>query len=125
MEEKTGKPYEPGRAYVTAYADFVSRFLAGGPDAGFYSSWSKNRGGRRDHGPWTYRLSDVVMFGHKYSADPGLRKRCLKAAADAFAFMTKRAARGRSIYSNGKETTMIIGGGHEYTYYRQKGRWPQ
>ncbi|GAI33567.1 unnamed protein product [marine sediment metagenome] len=39
--------------------------------------------------------------------------------------MAKRAARSRSFYNNGKETTMIIGGGHEYTYYRQKGRWPK
>lgn len=124
MEEKTGKPYEPGRKYVTAYADFVSRFLAGGPSAGFYSAWSQAAGGEGNHGPWTYRIADVVMFGHKYSDDPAVRKRCLKAAADAFAFMAKRAARSRSIYNNGKETTMIIGGGHEYTYYRQQGRWP-
>ena len=123
MEEKTGKPYELGRNYVTAYADFVSRFLAGGPRAGFYSAWSQAAGGEGNHGPWTYRIADVVMFGHKYSADPALSKRCLKAAADAFSFMATRAERGRSIYTNGKETTMIIGGGHEYTYYRQKGKW--
>ena len=125
MEEKTGKPYELGRNYVTAYADFVSRFLAGGPSAGFYSAWSQAAGGEGNHGPWTYRIADVVMFGHKYSLDPALRKRCLKAAADAFSFMAGRAERSRSLYTNGKETTMIIGGGHEYTYYRQKGKWPK
>jgi len=125
MEEKTGRPYELGRSYVTSYADFVSRFLAGGPDTGFYFSWSQAVGGEGNHGPWTYRLADIVMFGHKYSPDPALRKRCLKAAAEAFAFMARRAKRSRSIYNNGKETTMIIGGGHEYAYYRQKGGWPK
>ncbi|MFH1069522.1 MAG: hypothetical protein V1794_07850, partial [Candidatus Glassbacteria bacterium] len=61
MEEKTGRPYRLGRDYVVAYADFVSRYLAGGPQVGFYSSWSPSAGGRGEHGPWTYRLADIPM----------------------------------------------------------------
>ena len=125
MEEKTGGPYQLGRNYVTSYADFTSRYLAGGPEAGFYSSWSPARGGRGDLGPWTYRLADIPLFGHKYSTDPGLRQRCLKAAADAFAFMAERARRGGNLYRNGKETTMIIGGGHEYAWFKKNGKWPR
>jgi hypothetical protein len=139
MEEKTGGPYELGRKYVTAYADFASRFLAGGPDVGFFMTWSLAGGGRGNHGPWTYRVSDVVMFGHKYSDDPALKKRCLQAAADAFTFVergalvpppavqwpsAKRPSRG-PVYVNGKMTTMIIGGGHEYTFFKQHGQWPE
>ena len=71
MEEKLGRPYEPGRQYVAAYGDFASRFLAGGPDVGFYMSWSPAGGGRGDHGAWTYRLADIAMFGHKYSHGSG------------------------------------------------------
>ncbi len=123
MEEKTGKPYEPGRSFVVAYADFAGRYLAGGPENGFYMSWSPAGGGRGNHGPWTYRLADVLMFGHKFSDDPAMRKRCLKAAADAFAFMAKRAESSTSLYRNGKETTMIIGGGHQYVYLKQNGKW--
>jgi len=139
MEEKTGKPYEPGRKYVTAYADFMSRFLAGGPDVGFYMSWSPAKGGRGNHGPWTYRMSDIVMYGHKYTDDPELKKRCLKAAADAFTFvergepiappavqwpLAKKPGAG-PVYINEKSTTMIIAGGHEYTYFLKHGRWPE
>jgi hypothetical protein len=125
MEEKLGRPYPAGRNYVTAYADFLSRFLAGGPGAGFYMSWSPAGGGRGDHGPWTYRLSDVAMFGHKYSADPALKERCLKAAADAFAFMERKAPGDDPIYVDSKPVTMLIGGGHEYTYFLRHGRWPE
>ncbi len=138
MEEKTRKPYETGRNYVTAYADFMSRFLAGGPDVGFYMAWSPAKGGRGNHGPWTYRMSDIVMYGHKYAGDPELKKRCLKAASDAFAFvergepiappavqwpLAKKPGAG-PVYVNEKSTTMIIAGGHEYTYFLKHGRWP-
>jgi hypothetical protein len=123
MEEKTGEPYKPGRDYVTAYADFVSRFLAGGPEHGFYSSWSPSRGGRGSLGPWTYRVSDVVMFGHKYTSDSALKKRCERAARDAFEHM-RRNMRGNGYqYFNGKNSTMIVGGGHEYSAWKQNGGW--
>lgn len=125
MEEKTGKPYEPGRRYVTAYADFMSRFLAGGPDTGFYMTWSPAKGGRGNHGPWTYRMADVVMFGHKYASDPQLKKRCLKTAADAFAFVEREGPSASAAYVNEKSTTMIISGGHQYIYFRKHGRWPE
>jgi hypothetical protein len=123
MEEKTGRPYELGRTYVVAYADFMSRFLAGGPEKGFYSSWSPAGGGRGDHGPWTYRLADIVMFGHKYSADAALRQRCLQTAKDAFAFMEKKAPGSDPVYSDSKPATMVTGGGHAYTYFLRHGRW--
>ena len=74
MEEKLGGRYEPGRKYVAAYADFAARYLAGGPERGFYMEWSPAKGGRGDHGPWTYRLADVVMAGHKYSDDPAVKQ---------------------------------------------------
>ena len=125
MEEKTGRPYEMGRQYVTAYADFTSRFLAGGPEMGFYMSWSPAGGGRGDHGPWTYRLTDIVMFGHKYSRDAAVRERCLKAAADGFAFEERKAPGIDPVYVDSKPSTMVMGGGHEYTYYLLHGRWPE
>jgi hypothetical protein len=123
MEEKTGRHYEPGRQYVTQYADFVSRYLAGGPAAGFYSSWTPARGGRGDHGPWTYRIADIPMYGHKYSTDPEVKKRCLKASADAFAFMERRAPGTDPMYNDSKSMTMLISGGHEYTFLVKNGRW--
>jgi len=125
MEEKTGSPYELGRNYVTGYADFISRFLAGGPAVGFYRTWSPARGGSGGgYGPWTYRISDAVMFGHKLSHDPALKKRCLKAAEDAFTYMRTSYAAGREpLFVNGKASTMLTGGGHQYTAFRQKGKW--
>ncbi|MBW7998283.1 MAG: hypothetical protein FVQ81_17270 [Candidatus Glassbacteria bacterium] len=123
IEEKLGTRYEFGRSYVTAYADFVSRYLAGGPEVGFYSSWNPSKGGRGSHGPWTYRISDVVMFGHKFTDNSELKKRCLKAARDAFEFL-RRSMNGNAYqYVNGKSSTMIIGGGHEYASWKQKGAW--
>lgn len=121
MEEKLGGRYEPGRKYVAAYADFAARHLAGGPERGFYMEWSPAKGGRGDHGPWTYRLADVVMAGHKYSDDPAVKQRCLKAAADAFAFMERRAQGGAPVYVDSKNTTMILGGGHSYTHVERPG----
>ncbi|HUU30288.1 MAG TPA: hypothetical protein VM123_20985 [archaeon] len=124
MEEKTGGRYEPGRKYVLGYADFVSRFLAAGPETGFYNSWSPSKGGQGPgYGPWTYRLSDIVMFGHKYTDDPELKKRCLRAARDAFAYMDKRYPGQGPVYENSKSNTMLTGGGHEYTSYIQRGGW--
>ncbi|HUU27675.1 MAG TPA: hypothetical protein VM123_07675 [archaeon] len=126
MEEKTGKPYQMGRTYITAYADFVSRFLAGGPEVGFYSSWSPAGGGRgAGYGPWTFRIADLVMFGHKYTADLALKKRCLKAAADAFQYMGRRFPGSDPVYTTGKNSTMHIGGGHEYTFFKRCGQWPE
>ncbi|MFC1537449.1 hypothetical protein ACFL4P_01330 [Gemmatimonadota bacterium] len=123
MEEKSGGRYQMGRDYVTAYADFVSRYLAGGPEAGFYSSWSPSGGGHGSHGPWTYRIADVVMFGHKYTDDSSLKKRCEKAARDAFEYMRRNMNGKGPQYINGKTSTMIIGGGHEYAAWRQNGGW--
>lgn len=123
MEEKLGAPYRKGRDYVTAYADFTSTYLAGGPERGFFSSWTPSGGGRGNLGPWTYRMTDLVMFGHKYSDDPALKRRCLKAAADGFEFMRRGTVSGAPLYSSGKNATMIIGGGHPYTYFRKHGRW--
>ena len=123
MEEKTGSAYRLGRDYVSAYGDFTSTYLAGGPEKGFYSSWTQAQGGRGEHGPWTYRLADLAMFGHKFSSDPAVKKRCLKAAADAFEFMRRGLVSGTPVYSSGKNATMVIGGGHEYSYFRKYGRW--
>ncbi|MFC1614389.1 hypothetical protein ACFL5K_03755 [Gemmatimonadota bacterium] len=125
IEEKTGSTYQPGRDYVTGYADFTARFLAGGPEVGFFSTWSPSTGGRgRGYGSWTYRISDIVMFGHKFTDDPALKKLCLKAAGDAFTFMRKTYAGGKkNLYVNGKTSTMLTGGGHQYTAYKQKGKW--
>ena len=121
MEEKTGKPYQKGRDYITAYADFASRFVAGGPDHGFYSYRTPAGEKRGNFGPWTYRISDVLMFGHKYSNDSDLKKRCLKATQDAFTFMARRYKNREFIDS--KSHTMILGGGHEYTYFKSHGKW--
>jgi hypothetical protein len=98
--------------------------------------WSPAGGGRGNHGPWSYRLADVVMFGHRYTSDPDVQKRCLQAAADAFAFVERSApvpppaiqwGAGKRpsgpVYINEKSTTMLIGGGHEYTYFVRLGRW--
>lgn len=123
MEEKTGKPYSVGRDYVIRYADFVSRFLAGGPEVGFFMTWSKSGGGRGSLTSWTYRIADVVMFGHKYSDDPELKQRCLQAAADAFAYMEGRLPKEGSAFVNGKTTTQAIGGGHEFVFFKQNGGW--
>jgi hypothetical protein len=67
-----------------------------------------------------------------------VKKQCLKAAADSFAFMERSApvpppavqwGTGKPpagpVYINEKATTMIIGGGHEYTYYLKHGRQTQ
>jgi len=124
VEEKTGRRYEPGRNYVIGYADFVSRFLAGGPDVGFHQGWSPAKGGDgRGYGPWTYRISDLVMFGHKFTDNQELKKLCLKAAADAFAYMNKTYPGKGPIYTSAKPNTMLTGGGHEYTAYIQRGGW--
>lgn len=125
MEEKTGKPYLKGRKYLEAYADFAGTFLAGGPEHGFYSSWSTAAGGRGDLGPWTYRVVDVVMYGHKYSSNPAIRRRCLRAASDAFAFMRRRYTGSQPLYHDSKHHTILAGGGHEYTYFKRWGRWPR
>ncbi|MCE5269949.1 hypothetical protein LLH00_01540, partial [bacterium] len=125
MEQKTGAPYEKGRRYVTGYADFVSRYLAAGPKVGFHDWWSPSKGGSgRGYGPWTYRITDVVMYGHKFSQDDGLRQRCLQAARDAFASVDSQY-RGQSgwIYLDSKANTMIVSGGHEYTFFLQNGGW--
>jgi len=124
MEEKTGEPYLKGRKYLEAYADFASRFMAGGPQHGFYSSWSPAGGGRGDLGPWTYRVVDVVMYGHKYSSDPAIKKRCLRAATDAFAFMRRRYPGRQPLYHDSKFHTILAGGGHQYTYFKRWGSWP-
>ena len=124
MEERTGIRYELGRDYVTRYADFASQFLNGGPKIGFYMTWSKSGGGKGSLTSWTYRVADVVMFGHKYSDDPELKERCLRAAVDAFAYMESRLPTEGSVFVNGKTTTQIIGGGHEYAFFKQNGdRW--
>jgi len=124
MEEKTGRPYLKGRKYLEAYADFASTFLAGGPQHGFYSSWSPAGRGRGDLGPWTYRVVDVVMYGHKYSSNPAIRKRCLRAASNAFAFMHRRYSGSQPLYYDSKYHTILAGGGHQYTYFKRWGRWP-
>jgi len=123
MEEYTGKPYAKGRDYVVGYADFMSRFLAGGPENGFYADWTPARGGRGDLGPWNYRMSDAVMFGHKYSSDPEIRRRCLKAAEDAFIFMDSQHPGNSPFYNDSKSHTILCGGGREYTFFRKYGRW--
>lgn len=125
MEEKTGKPYPPGRKYVAEYADFVSRFLSGGPSNGFYASWTPAKGGQGNLGPWTFRVSDVVMYGHKFGSSPELKKRCLAAAEGAFEFMERHYRGTGPIYHDSKSHTMLSGGGQTYTYYRKHGRWPQ
>ncbi|OGG05346.1 MAG: hypothetical protein A3F83_14970 [Candidatus Glassbacteria bacterium RIFCSPLOWO2_12_FULL_58_11] len=125
-EEKDGKPYRPGRDYVIKYADFMAAFLAAGPEIGFFSEWSPARGGgKRGYGPWTYRLSDIVMYGYRYSADPALKRRCLKAAVDAFACMRRQYPGPGPIYTDSKANTMLTGGGHEYTSYLQNGSLPE
>ncbi|MFC1544764.1 hypothetical protein ACFL4X_01220 [Gemmatimonadota bacterium] len=121
MEEKTGKPYTKGRKYLERYADFASRYMAAGPEQGFWSSWKPNGQKSGNLGPWTYRVVDVVMYGHKYSDDPAIRSRCLKAARDAMEFMHRSYA-SRS-YSDSKWHTIVAGGGHEYTYYKKHGGW--
>ena len=119
-----GKPYAFGRDYVIRYADFMSRFLAAGPEVGFHSEWSPAQGGNgRGYGTWTYRLSDVVMWGHKFSDDPALKKRCLAAAADAFAGMERAFPGQGPLYQNSKANTMLTGGGHQYTRFIQHGGW--
>lgn len=125
MEEKTGAAYEKGRRYVTGYADFVSRYLASGPETGFHTVWSPAKGGGgRGYEPWTYRITDVVMYGHKFTSDPELKKRCLNAARDAFISMDRQYGRQPGwLYQNSKANTMIVGGGHEYTHYVQNGGW--
>ncbi len=123
MEEKTGAPYALGRRYVTRYADWASRCLAGGPEAGFFSSWSQQRGGRGSEGPWTWRHTDLVMYGHKFSDDPAVRARCLKAAEGGFEYMRRAAAEGRPVYRTGKDCTMTIGGGHELVSFKRYGGW--
>ncbi|MCE5270862.1 hypothetical protein LLH00_06210 [bacterium] len=123
MEEATGKPYKLGRDYVVQYADFTAICLAGGPEHGFYADWSPSAGGHGDLGPWTYRLSDVVMFGHKYSDDPQVKQRCLKAAEEAFEFMSRRNPGPGPSYNDSKSHTILSGGGREYTYFKKNGRW--
>ncbi len=121
MEEKTGKPYTRGRDYLVKYADFASRFMAAGPANGFWSSWKPNGEKSGNLGPWTYRVVDVLMYGHKYSADPAIRSRCLKAAREAMQFMRNNYASRN--YSDSKWHTIVAGGGHEYTYYKKHGSW--
>lgn len=123
MEEKTGKPYEKGRKYLEAYADFTSRFMAAGPEHGFWSTWTPSGRQRGDLGPWTYRVVDVLMYGHKYSSDSALRSRCLKAAADAFEFMERRYPGPEPTYYDSKFHTILAGGGHEYTFFKKNGGW--
>lgn len=124
MEDKTGRPYQTGRDFVTGYADFYSSKLAGGPEHGFHRSWGPTDGGRGEIGPWTYRSVDVVMNGHFFSDDSGLKNRCLRAARDAFKYLERIAPSGdKPIFTTGKNSTMLIGGGHEYTFYRRNGGW--
>jgi len=63
------------------------------------------------------------MYSHKYTSDPELKKRYLKAAANALAFMELKAAGKESVYNDSKSTTMPISGGHEYTFFINNGRW--
>ena len=121
MEEQSGKAYTKGRDYLVKYADFASRYMAAGPKIGFWSSWKPNGQKSGNLGPWTYRVIDVVMYGHKYAADSSVRTRCLKAARDAMTFMRNTYA-GRH-YSDSKWHTIVAGGGHEYTYYKKYGGW--
>jgi hypothetical protein len=121
MEEKNGKPYLKGRKYLEKYADFAARFMAAGPKNGFWSSWKPNGEKSGNLGPWTYRAVDALMYGHKYSADPAVRSRCLKAARDAMTFMRNEYASRN--YSDSKWHTIVAGGGHEYTYYKKYGSW--
>ncbi|MBW7996440.1 MAG: hypothetical protein FVQ81_07730 [Candidatus Glassbacteria bacterium] len=123
MEQKTGKPYAKGRKYLERYADFVSRHMAAGPEHGFWSSWKPNGEKSGELGPWTYRVVDVVMYGHKYSDDPAIRSRCLKAARDAMEFMHRRYKSDGPRYNDSKWHTIVAGGGHEYTYYKKHGGW--
>jgi hypothetical protein len=55
--------------------------------------------------------------------DNALRKRCLNAARDAFEYMRRNMKGGGYQYVNGKASTMITGGGHEYAAWRQNGGW--
>jgi hypothetical protein len=120
MEEKTGKPYTKGRQYVVKYADFAARHLAGGPKVGFWGSWKPNGETAGNTGPWSYRAVDMMMYGHKYSADPAVRSRCLKAARDGVTYMRNKYASRN--YSDSKWHTIVAGGGGEYTYFRKYGR---
>ncbi|HUU27082.1 MAG TPA: hypothetical protein VM123_04650 [archaeon] len=124
MEEKTGQPYRKGRDYVVRYADFAATYLAAGPPQGFPSSWSPGKKKEGNLGPWTYRVTDVLMFGHKYADDPAVKKRCLTAAQEAFYFMKKSYPGPEPLYYDSKYHTILSGGGHEYTYFMRYGRWP-
>ena len=126
VELADGRRYELGRQYVIRYADFVATDLAAGPDVGFYSRWTPASGGSgRGYGAWTYRISDVAMWGHKFSDDSQVKKRCLTAARDAFAYMKNQypAASAEPVYLNSKSNTIVTGGGHQYTAYIQNGGW--
>ncbi|HLA40718.1 MAG TPA: hypothetical protein VJ417_12015, partial [Candidatus Glassbacteria bacterium] len=98
-------------------------FLAAGPEHGFWGTWTPGGARRGDLGPWTYRVVDVVMYGHKYSTDGALRSRCLKAAEDAFEFMERRYPGPEPLYYDSKFHTILAGGGHEYTFFKKNGGW--
>ena len=124
VELKTVERYDYGRNYVISYADFAATYLAAGPENGFHTSWSESKGGRgHGFGPWTYRLTDGVMYGAKFTDDSNLRARCLKAAGDAFEYMKRRADGKKNLYGTSKDNTMITGGGHEYTHFKVYGNW--
>ncbi len=120
MEEKTGKPYTKGRQFIVKYADFAARFLAGGPKVGFWGTWKPNGETAGNTGPWTYRVVDMMMYGHKYADDPAVRSRCLKAARNAVTYMRNKYASRN--YSDSKWHTIVAGGGGEYTYFKKYGR---
>ncbi len=124
VEQATGKPYKPGRDYVIRYADFFATQLAAGPKVGFSNSWSPSKGaGSRGYGPWTYRIADIVMWGHKFTTDKALQRRCERAARDAFEYMRRQYPGSGPIYLDAKPNTMVTGGGHQYTAWKQKGGW--
>ncbi|MFC1614173.1 hypothetical protein ACFL5K_02630 [Gemmatimonadota bacterium] len=124
METNTGKPYQKGRDYVVRYADFASRFLAGGPDTGFYSSWNPVSGGKGNLSIWSMRTIDVMMYGHRYSKNSVQKARMLKAARDSWTFMQRKFPGKKPVYHDSKFHTILAGGGHSYTYYNQHGKWP-
>ena len=124
IEEKTGRPYRKGREYVAAYADFIARDLAFGPEHGICAGWQADGTKSGDLGPWTYRLTDVLMYGHKFSEDPALRGRCLKAAEDCWEFMHRQYPGKNPIYHDSKSHTILSGGGHQYVYFKANGGWP-
>ena len=63
------------------------------------------------------------MWGHKFTTDKALQRRCERAARDAFEYMRRQYPGSGPIYLDAKPNTMVTGGGHQYTAWKQKGGW--